>query len=245
MNSPAPPTKPISSRSGPSRSRRAGRSTSLKEKRRAGRQRRERSRSPTAPAAAKPSPGADRRAAVDPSAIEGAAKGPLPGFVEPMLASLSRSPPTGDRWLHEIKFDGYRLQAHIEDGKVTLWTRGGLDWTKKFGDGVREALRNLPVRTALIDGELVAENQSGVSEFSLLQADLSEGRVDRFAYYAFDCLYLDGYDLREARAHPPQGASRPADRNRPRRYPLQLPFRGGRQARAAARLRARSRRHRL
>jgi bifunctional non-homologous end joining protein LigD len=135
--------------------------------------------------------------APNPLAIEGAAKAPLPGFVEPMLATLSKSPPAGDRWLHEIKFDGYRLQAHIEDGKVRLWTRGGLDWTEKFGDGVRQALRSLPARTALIDGELVVENESGVSEFSLLQADLSDGRADRFAYYAFDCLYLDGSDLRE------------------------------------------------
>ena len=82
---------------------------------------------------------ARRRAAanrVSASAIEGAAKAPLPGFVEPMLATLTKSPPTGDRWLHEIKFDGYRLQAHIEDGKVTLWTRGGLDWTHKFGEAV-------------------------------------------------------------------------------------------------------------
>ena len=145
-----------------------------------------------------PSVAAPLRKAPNPAAIEGATEGLLPGFVEPMLATLSKSPPAGDRWLHEIKFDGYRLQAHIEDGEVRLWTRGGLDWTEKFGDGVREALRNLPARSALIDGELVVENQSGVSEFSLLQADLSEGRLDRFAYYAFDCLYLDGYDLREA-----------------------------------------------
>ena len=124
-----------------------------------------------------------------------------------MLATLTKSPPTGERWLHEIKFDGYRLQAHIEDGKVTLWTRGGLDWTHKFGDAVPTALRNLPVRTALIDGEMVVENESGVAEFSLLQADLSDGRLDRFAYYAFDCLYLDGYDLREAALIQPQGAA--------------------------------------
>ena len=122
----------------------------------------------------------------------------MPGFVEPMLATLAKSPPAGDRWLHEIKFDGYRLQARIEDGRVTLWTRSGLDWTEKFGGAVPEALRDLPVRNALIDGELVVENESGASEFSLLQADLSEGRHDRFVYYAFDCLYLDGYDLREA-----------------------------------------------
>jgi bifunctional non-homologous end joining protein LigD len=133
-----------------------------------------------------------------PSAIEGAAEQPLPGFVEPMLATLSKAPPGRGRWLHEIKFDGYRLEARIEHGEVTLWTRGGLDWTKKFGKAVPEALRNLPLRTALIDGEMVVANESGVAEFSLLQADLSDGRVDRFIYYAFDCLYLDGRDLRDA-----------------------------------------------
>jgi len=148
--------------------------------------------------AAKPNRSAHAWTASDPSGVEGATKGPLPGFVEPMLATLAKFPPTGDRWLHEIKFDGYRLQAHIANRRVRLWTRGGLDWTEKFGDGVRHALRSLPARTALIDGELVVENESGVSEFSLLQADLSAGRFDRFAYYAFDCLYLDGYDLREA-----------------------------------------------
>jgi bifunctional non-homologous end joining protein LigD len=148
-----------------------------------------------APARARAS--ASARKSLDASAIEDEAEGPLPGFVEPMLATLSKSPPTGDRWLHEIKFDGYRLQAHIEGGKVTLWTRGGLDWTHKFGAAVPVALRDLPVRTALIDGEMVVENESGVAEFSLLQADLSDGRLDRFAYYAFDCLYLDGRDLRE------------------------------------------------
>jgi bifunctional non-homologous end joining protein LigD len=139
-----------------------------------------------------------KRTAADPSAVEGAAKAPMPGFIEPMLATLAKSPPGGDRWLHEIKFDGYRLQARIKDGRVTLWTRGGLDWTEKFVRAVPEALRDLPVRNALLDGELVVENASGVSEFSLLQADLSEGRQDRFVYYAFDCLYLDGYDLRAA-----------------------------------------------
>jgi len=147
-------------------------------------------------APSKPKEGAGARKGPRQAAIKGA-QDPLPGFVEPMLATLTKSPPTGDRWLHEIKFDGYRLQAHLEGGKVTLWTRRGLDWTKKFGDAVAEALRNLPARSALIDGEMVVANESGVAEFSLLQADLSDGRVDRFVYYAFDCLYLDGRDLRE------------------------------------------------
>ncbi len=148
--------------------------------------------------AGEPNAGAPRRTAADPAAVEGATRAAMPGFVEPMLATLAKSPPGGDRWLHEIKFDGYRLQARIKDGRVTLWTRGGLDWTEKFAGAVPEALRDLPVRNALLDGELVVENTSGVSEFSLLQADLSEGRRDRFVYYAFDCLYLDGYDLCEA-----------------------------------------------
>jgi bifunctional non-homologous end joining protein LigD len=140
---------------------------------------------------------ASKREAADLSEVEGAVKAPMPGFVEPMLALLAKSPPGGDRWLHEIKFDGYRLQARIENGRVTLWTRAGLDWTEKFVGAVTEALRDLPVHNAIIDGELVVENESGVSEFSLLQADLSEERHDRFVFYAFDCLYLEGFDLRE------------------------------------------------
>jgi bifunctional non-homologous end joining protein LigD len=131
----------------------------------------------------------------DPSTIEGARKTALPGFVEPTLASLVASPPGGERWLHEIKFDGYRLQARIEAGRVKLLTRSGLDWTKKFGKPVVEALQALPIGTALIDGELVVEKNTGASDFSALQADLSEGRSDRFLFYAFDLLYLDGYDL--------------------------------------------------
>jgi bifunctional non-homologous end joining protein LigD len=154
--------------------------------------------SDAAGAAGKPNSVALKRKAMDPSEVEGAVKAPMPGFVEPMLAALAKSPPGGERWLHEIKFDGYRLQARIADGRVSLWTRGGLDWTEKFVGAVPAALRDLPVRSALLDGELAVENESGVSEFSLLQADLSEERRDRFVYYAFDCLYLDGYDLREA-----------------------------------------------
>ena len=163
-NSPAPPMKPISSKSGPSRSTPGRTIDELEGEAPGWSSKTGKIEKPDgAGAAAKPSrEQAERGRAWTASAIEGAAKGPLPGFVEPMLATLAKSPPTGDRWLHEIKFDGYRLQAHIEDGKVTLWTRGGLDWTKKFGEAVPTALRNLPVRTALIDGEMVVENESGV-----------------------------------------------------------------------------------
>lgn len=127
---------------------------------------------------------------------KGARKAPLPDFIPPMLATLLAAPPPGERWIHEIKFDGYRLQARIEAGRVKLLTRSGLDWTRKFGRKILAALQVLPIGTALIDGELVVENGAGGSDFSTLQADLSEGRSDRFAFYAFDLLYLDGYDLR-------------------------------------------------
>ncbi|MDB5665917.1 DNA ligase D [Cypionkella sp.] len=135
-------------------------------------------------------------ASVDPTTLKAAKKQRLPEFVEPMLATLAPAAPAGERWLHEIKFDGYRLQARIEAGRVKLLTRSGLDWTAKFGKEVIAALRDLPVGTAILDGELVVETDTGASDFSALQADLSEGRSDRFSFYAFDLLHLDGYDLR-------------------------------------------------
>jgi bifunctional non-homologous end joining protein LigD len=132
----------------------------------------------------------------DPATIKGTRKERLPDFLPPMLATLAPKAPAGARWLHEIKFDGYRLQARIEAGRVRLLTRSGLDWTDRFGKAVPAALGALPLGTALIDGELVVESGSGASDFSALQADLSEGRQDRFLLYCFDLLHLDGYDLR-------------------------------------------------
>jgi len=125
-----------------------------------------------------------------------AGKSSFPGFIPPALATLRASAPTGDRWLHEIKFDGYRLQAHIRDGKVTLLTRSNLDWTEKFGGNIVAALSNLDVGEAIIDGEMVVEGSGGASEFSALQQDLAEGRTDRFVYYAFDMLYENDKDWR-------------------------------------------------
>jgi bifunctional non-homologous end joining protein LigD len=129
-------------------------------------------------------------------AMSAAAKrGPLPGFVQPCLATLSDKAPDSDNWIHEIKFDGYRLQARLDRGKVTLLTRRGLDWTKKFPT-IAAAIAKLPAQTALLDGELVSEGEDGISSFSLLQEDLKSGRHDRMALYLFDLLHLDGADLR-------------------------------------------------
>ena len=137
-----------------------------------------------------------KRSAPLPSAakIRGAKKGILPVFVEPALASLADAAPGGPGWLHEIKFDGYRLQARIDGSKVKLLTRKGLDWTDSFR-AVAEALKGLKLGSALIDGEVVVEEESGVSSFTELQEALKSGRSDRMAFYAFDLLYLAGYDL--------------------------------------------------
>ncbi|HEY3593503.1 MAG TPA: non-homologous end-joining DNA ligase [Polyangiaceae bacterium] len=119
----------------------------------------------------------------------------LPSFVEPALASLVDKAPDSARWIHEIKFDGYRIQARLEHGKVRLMTRKGLDWTDKFPT-VAEAVARLPADDALMDGELVSEDKDGVSRFSLLQQDLKDGRHDRMVYYVFDLLHCDGADLK-------------------------------------------------
>jgi len=127
--------------------------------------------------------------------LHAAPKAALPAFVTPCLASLADKAPDSGNWVHEIKFDGYRVQARLELGKVKLLTRKGLDWTKKFPT-VAAAVAKLPARTALIDGELVAEGPDGISSFSLLQQDLKASRHDRIVYYAFDLLHLDGADLK-------------------------------------------------
>ncbi len=119
---------------------------------------------------------------------------PPPDFVPPSLATLYDKAPSGPDWLHEIKFDGYRMQARLENGQVQLLTRKQQNWTHRFPPVV-EAVAALPATTALLDGEIVVEDDHGISNFSLLQTDLKDGRNDRFVYYVFDLLHLDGRDL--------------------------------------------------
>jgi bifunctional non-homologous end joining protein LigD len=120
---------------------------------------------------------------------------PPPDFIPPALATLAARPPQGAEWQHEIKFDGYRIQARVAEGKVRLLTRSGLDWTERFGETLVQAFQGLKVSDALIDGEVVVEDRAGASDFSALQSELSEGRSERFTYYAFDLLHLNGADL--------------------------------------------------
>jgi bifunctional non-homologous end joining protein LigD len=118
----------------------------------------------------------------------------LPEFVPPSLATLCDKAPSEPGWLHEIKFDGYRIQARIDRGRVALLTRKGLDWTDKFPN-VAAAAAKLGARSALIDGEIVVEDERGVASFSGLQAALKAGEANSFIYYVFDLLHLDGRDL--------------------------------------------------
>ncbi len=120
----------------------------------------------------------------------------LPDFVEPALATLAEKAPASDHWIHEIKFDGYRLQARLDHGNVKLLTRRGLDWTEKFKP-IAQRIAKVRAQSALIDGELVVEDERGVSSFSLLQQDLKDQRTDRMTFYAFDLLHLNGEDMRK------------------------------------------------
>ena len=116
----------------------------------------------------------------------------MPGFIKPQLATLKTKAPKGDRWLHEIKYDGYRIQVHANRGRKKVYTRNGLDWTKRFST-IAAAL-DIPGE-AIIDGEVVVVHE-GRTNFSELQAELAAGRQDRLVYYAFDLLWRDG-DLRK------------------------------------------------
>ncbi|MBN9310231.1 DNA ligase D [Devosia sp.] len=137
--------------------------------------------------------------ALKPGKLAGAVKAPPPGQIEPQLATAAQKPPAETKaasWVHEIKFDGYRTIAHVIDGKVQLITRSGIDWTKRYGDLPREFAK-LPVKQAIIDGEIVVLDEKGISRFAALQDALSEGAGNKLHFYAFDLLYLDGVDIRD------------------------------------------------
>lgn len=118
----------------------------------------------------------------------------FPPFVEPQLATLREAPPSGPDWLHELKLDGYRIQALISDRQVKLITRNGKDWTARY-PAVAAALSKLKVQSATLDGELVALEADGRSNFSALQAATESGTDDELTYFAFDLMSLDGKSL--------------------------------------------------
>jgi len=137
-----------------------------------------------------------RKPVIDPATVRKAKTGAMPDWIEPCLPSTVEKAPAGDGWVHEIKYDGYRVQARIENGRAVLLTRQGLDWTERY-PGVAPAIAGLPVKSALIDGEIVVQTDAGVASFIALVDALKSG-TGNFVFYAFDLLHLDGYDLRAA-----------------------------------------------
>jgi bifunctional non-homologous end joining protein LigD len=121
---------------------------------------------------------------------------PPEGPFEPQLAKLGDAPPQGDHWVHEIKWDGYRILATIADGEVRLWSRNALEWTEKLPE-IRDAVAALGLTSGALDGELIAGNGTK-EDFNLLQATLSGERQGTLAYALFDLLHIDGMDIADA-----------------------------------------------
>jgi len=139
---------------------------------------------------------------VDPTRVAGARRAPLPERVEPQLATLVAEAPRGGDWLHEIKFDGYRVLCHLDDGRPRFLTRRGADWSDHFPTLLEPAAR-LPAGTALLDGEVVYVKDDGRTSFLKLASALQSGSdpEGRIVYYVFDLLHLDGFDLTRASLH--------------------------------------------
>ena len=118
----------------------------------------------------------------------------LPEWIAPQLTQLVNAAPDDDSWLHEIKFDGYRMHARLDRGAVQLLTRTGFDWTHKYLP-IAEAVTALGARQAYLDGELCGTFPDGVTSFSMIQAASDTGNAAGLVYFVFDILHLDGEDI--------------------------------------------------
>jgi len=125
----------------------------------------------------------------------GAPKEKLPQFVTPELALQATTPPSGAGWLHELKLDGYRIQARKDGDKVQLLTRTGLDWTHRM-ETIAALVGGLPAEKAILDGEVVVLAENGNTSFADLQAAFQEGLKKPLSYFVFDLLHLNGHSLR-------------------------------------------------
>jgi hypothetical protein len=128
--------------------------------------------------------------------LEDAVGSPMPDFIEPLLATLRPAVPKGERWVHEIKFDGYRMQLHRSENLAKFFTRRGHDWSRKMPK-VTEAAFKLPNRQFILDGEVVVLADDGTTDFNELERELGAKDTESVTYYVFDLLYLDGFDLRK------------------------------------------------
>jgi bifunctional non-homologous end joining protein LigD len=122
-------------------------------------------------------------------------KAPFPGFIEPALATSIEKVPSGERWIHEIKFDGYRVQVHLANETAKIFTRRGHDWTHRFKKVAHDAWR-IKASSAVVDGEIVVPAADGTTDFSVLQNEL-KGKSKSIVLVAFDLLYLNGRDIRK------------------------------------------------
>ncbi len=129
------------------------------------------------------------------SALKDAPKEKLPEFIAPQLASPATAPPNGKGWLHELKLDGYRIQARKDGAKVQLLTRTGLDWTHRMKTIAAEVAK-LPAENLIADGEVVVLAPDGTTSFADLQAAFQEGTSKPLTYFLFDLLHLNGHNLR-------------------------------------------------
>jgi bifunctional non-homologous end joining protein LigD len=121
--------------------------------------------------------------------LPGAKIAPFPRFIKPCLAPLRSKVPASAGFVHELKLDGYRVQAHVHDGRVKMYTRTGHDWTNWFRTIAADVGR-LP-GDLVIDGEIISADPNGRPNFSALQDDLKRGLHDRMIYYVFDLLHFD------------------------------------------------------
>jgi bifunctional non-homologous end joining protein LigD len=120
---------------------------------------------------------------------------PLPDWVAPQLTQLVETAPDGDNWLHEIKYDGYRMHARLDRGAVKLLTRTGLDWTHKY-PAIAKSVSALDARQAYLDGELCGVGPGGITSFNIVQLASDSDNAAALVFFLFDLLHLDGEDLR-------------------------------------------------
>ena len=131
--------------------------------------------------------------------IKGARKAPMPEFISPQLATLEETPPDGEQWFHELKFDGYRMLCHVDGKQARFWSRSQKDWTHKFLY-LGKAVKEFPAKTVILDGEVVAVDSKGRASFQKLQQAMKTGDAG-FIFHIFDLLYLDGYLLTQTPLH--------------------------------------------
>ncbi|HET7717765.1 MAG TPA: 5'-3' exonuclease H3TH domain-containing protein [Bauldia sp.] len=129
--------------------------------------------------------------------VAGASPAPIAGFIAPAIPTPAKTPPRGDGWVHEILFEGVRVEAQSEPHRLALYDASGNAMTKRL-PRIADAVRRLPVNRIVLDGIVIVQDQDGRSDSAALARDLADGRQDRLVYYAFDLLHLDGFDITEA-----------------------------------------------